>query len=128
MDPELLHVIVAFIKPFKLDAVAAAVRRIPNSPGMSASEVGGFGSHLAHPPRPGERSEVHPFEATTRIEIFCTAAMFVAVIEAIRKAADTGQAGDGKIFATQVTTACRIRTGELGSAALLPAPQERPDA
>lgn len=121
MDAELLNVIVAYIKPFKLDAVAAAVRQIPNSPGMSASEVGGFGSHLAHPPRPGERSEVHPFEATTRIEIFCTSAMLVAIIEGIRKAAYTGQPGDGKIFAAQVNAACRIRTGELGQAALLPA-------
>lgn len=120
MSAEFLNVIVAFVKPSQLDEVVEAIRRIPDCPGMSVSEVGGFGSHLAHPPRPGERSEVHPFEPTMRIEIFCRSADFVILVEAIRKAAYTGHAGDGKIFGGPVTMACRIRTGEVGEVALIP--------
>lgn len=125
MEGELLNVIVAFIKPFQLDDVVSAVRQIPNFPGMSVSEIGGFGSHLAHPPRAGERSEVHPFEPTMRIEIYCRSAEFVAIVETIRKAAYTGHAGDGKIFGGSLGMACRIRTGELGEAAMLPTKTER---
>ena len=120
MEPELMNVIVAFVQPFQLDSVVAALRRIPNLPGMSVSEIGGFGSHMAHLPRAGERSEVHPFEPMMRIEIFCRAAEFVAIVEAIRKAAYTGHERDGKIFGGPLGMACRIRTGELGESALLP--------
>jgi len=119
MEAELLTVIVAFIRPFQLDDVVDAVRRIPNFPGMSISEIGGFGSHASHPPRAGERTEVHPFEPAIRLEIFCRAAEFVTIVEAVRKAAYTGHAGDGKIFSGPVTMACRIHTGELGQTALL---------
>ena len=120
METELMNVIVAFVQPFQLDSVVAALRRIPDFPGMSVSEVGGFGSHMAHAPRAGERSEVHPFEPMMRIEIFCRAAEFVAIVEAIRKAAYTGHERDGKIFGGALGMACRIRTGELGEGALLP--------
>lgn len=125
MEAELLNVIVAFIKPFQLDDVVAAVRQIPDFPGMSVLEVGGFGSHMAHPPRAGERSEVHPFEPTMRVEIFCRSSEFVAIVETIRKAAYTGHAGDGKIFGGPLGMACRIRTGELGEAAMLGTKTER---
>ncbi len=120
METELMNVIVAFVQPFQLDGVVAVLRRIPNFPGMSVSEIGGFGSHMAHLPRTGERSEVHPFEPMMRIEIFCRAAEFVAIVEAIRKAAYTGHERDGKIFGGPLGMACRIRTGELGQSALLP--------
>ena len=120
MEPELMNVIVAFVQPFQLDSVVAALRRIPNFPGMSVSEIGGFGSHMAHAPRAGERSEVHPFEPMMRVEIFCRAAEFVTIVEAIRKAAYTGHERDGKIFGGPLGMACRIRTGDLGEAALLP--------
>jgi len=125
MEAQLLNVIVAFIKPFQLDDVVAALRQVPNCPGMSVSEVGGFGSHLAHSPRAGERSEVHPFEPAMRVEIFCRSSEFVAIVEAIRKAAYTGHSGGGKIFGGPLSVACRIRTGEVGEAAILPPKTER---
>lgn len=128
MEADLLNVIVAFVKPFQLDAVMTAVRGIPNCPGMSVSEVGGFGSHLGHPRRVGERSEADPFEPAMRVESFCPSEQFVGIVEAIRKAAYTGHEGDGKTFGGQTSMACRIRTGDLGAAALLPSQAEAPRA
>ena len=126
METELMNTVVAFVKPFQLDDVVAALRQVPNFPGMSVSEVGGFGSRMAHPPRAGDRSEVHPFDPTMRIEVFCRSSEFVAITAAIRKAAYTGHFGDGKIFGAEIVMACRIRTGELGEAVLLPTPPQRP--
>ena len=127
--PSELQVVVAFIQPFQLGAVVDAVRGIPNFPGMSVSEVRGFGSHAAHPPREGERGEVHAFETCLRLEIFCRLDEATAIVETIWHAARTGHAGDGKIFAGPVTLAYRVRTGEWGESAILtghaPASQSR---
>jgi len=119
MSSETLHFVVAFIQPFQLDRVVDAVRAIPNFPGMSVSEVRGFGSHAAHPPRAGERAEVHPFEPRLRIEVFCRPPDLITIMETIREAAHTGHAGDGKIFAGPVTLAYRVRTGEWGEGAVV---------
>jgi len=114
-----LQVVVAFIQPFQIDAVVDAVRRIPNFPGMSVSEVRGFGAHAAHPPRHGEPSEVHAFQARVRLEIFCRLEDTTGIVETIRRAAHTGHAGDGKIFAGPASLAYRVRTGEWGESAVL---------
>lgn len=121
MQPSPLNVVVAFIQPFQLGRVVDAVRAVPNFPGMSVSEVRGFGSHAARPPRAGERAEVHPLDVRLRIEVFCRPADVIAIVETIRKAAYTGHAGDGKIFAGPVTLAQRVRTAEWGEAAVLAA-------
>jgi nitrogen regulatory protein PII len=117
-DRPLRHV-VAFIQPFQLDSVVDALRRLPQFPGMSVSEVRGFGTHQAHPPRAGEATEVDPFERKMRLEIFCRVPELAAIVEAIRQAAHTGNPGDGMIFAGPVALACRIRTAEWGEEALL---------
>jgi len=114
-----LNYVVAFIQPFQLDGVVDALRRLPSFPGMSVSDVQGFGAHRAHPPRAGDSTEVHAFERKVRIEVFCRPSELVAIIETIRKAAHTGNAGDGKVFAGPVTMASRIRTGEWGDEAIL---------
>ena len=119
MQSTSINVVVAFIQPFQLDGVVDALRRLPSFPGMSVSEVQGFGAHLAHPPQAGEGTEVHPFKRKVRVEVFCRPSELVAIIETIRKAAHTGNAGDGKIFAGPVTLAYRIRTGEWGESAIL---------
>ena len=113
-----LSYVVAFVQPFQLDGVVDALRRLPNFPGMSVSKVRGFGAHLARPPRSGESTEIDPFEEKVRIEVFCRNSELMVVVDAIRRAAHTGNAGDGKVFAGPVTLACRIRSGELGEAAL----------
>ncbi len=120
MEPSSLNVVVAYIQPFQLDGVVDALRQVQGCPGMSVSEVQGVGCAGAHPPRKGEKSEVHPLERKVRIETFCRPADVVGIVEAIRKAAHTGNPGDGKIFAGPVTLAMRIRTGEWGEAALRP--------
>jgi nitrogen regulatory protein PII len=68
MPPE-LQVVVAFVQPFQLDAVVDALRSLPCFPGMSVSEVRGFGAHRAHPPAEGEETVVHALEKNVRIEV-----------------------------------------------------------
>ena len=115
-----LTYVVAFIQPFQLDAVVDSLRQVRGCPGLSVSEVCGVGCTGAHPPQAGERWEVDPFERKVRLEIFCRQADAVVIAETIRRAAHTGNPGDGKIFVGPVTLAQRIRTGEWGEAALRP--------
>ena len=119
MQPTPINVVVAFIQPFQLDNVVDALRRLPSFPGMSVSDVRGVGAHRGDPPRAGESTEWHPFEKKVRVEVFCRPSELVAIIETVRKAAHTGNAGDGKIFAGPVMLAYRIRTGEWGESAIL---------
>ena len=119
MDSEIINSIVAFIQPFQLDRVVNALRHVPNFPGMSVSEVRGFGRHGAHQPHKGEAAEVDPFKPKVRIEIFCRAPELSNIVEALRGAAHTGNAGDGKILIGTTDWAYRIRTGEEGPAAVL---------
>jgi len=116
-DRPLRHV-VAYIQPFQLDGVVDAHRRLPRFPGMSVSEVRGFGARQAHQPSPGESTEVDPFERKTRLEIFCRVPDLTTIVETIRAAAHTGNPGDGMIFAGPVAFACRIRTAEWGEDAI----------
>ena len=113
-----LSYLVAFIQPFQLDAVVNALRQLPSFSGMSVSEARGFGSHEAHPPRAGDKTEVHAFQEKVRIEVFCVERECSAIVETIRKAARTGNRGDGKVFTAPASSALRIRTGESGEAAL----------
>lgn len=126
MQTSPLHFVVAFIQPFQLDRVLDAVRSIPNFPGLSVSEVRGFGAHEAHLPREGERAEIHPIENRLRLEVFCRPAELIVIVETIRKAAYTGHVGDGKVFAGPVALAYRIRTTEWGESSILKS--ERPPA
>lgn len=123
MQASALNVVVAFIQSSRLDQVLDAVRRIPNFPGLSVTEVHGFGSHAARPAHEG--SEAWPFEPCLRLEVYCRPAETVVILESIRRAAHTGAVGDGKVFAGPVTLACRIGSGEWGEKAVLPAPAAR---
>lgn len=118
MQSNPLDLVVAFIQPFQMDSVVDALRRLPGFPGMSVSEVRGFGSHAAHAPRAGEATEVDPFKKKLRIEVVCRRTDVKGIVEAIRRTAHTGNPGDGKIFVAPVARAMRIRTGEEGEAAL----------
>lgn len=121
MEPiqsELINSVVAFIQPFQLEKVVDALRCVPGFPGMSVSEVRGFGRHGAHPPHEGEREEVDPFRKKVRIEIFCGAQELSTIVETIREAAHTGNPGDGKILIGTLAWAVRIRTSEEGPQAL----------
>jgi nitrogen regulatory protein PII len=119
MGADPMHAVIAFIQPFMLEQVVDALRLLPSFPGMSVSEVRGFGRLCAHAPHRGERTEVEPFEAKVRIEIYCRDTELRAIVETIREAAHTGNPGDGKILVAPLDRVVRIRTGEDGAEALL---------
>jgi len=119
MDSESMHGVVAVIQPFMLEQVVDALRLVPNFPGMSVSELRGFGRRCAHAPRRGERTEVEPFEEKLRIEIFCRDAELKSILDTIRTTAHTGNPGDGKVFVSPLARVVGIRTGEEGPEVLL---------
>ncbi|MHB8797815.1 MAG: P-II family nitrogen regulator [Thermoanaerobaculia bacterium] len=102
-----------------LEQVVDALRLVPNFPGMSVSEIRGFGRRCAHAPHRGERTEVEPFEERVRIEIFCRDAELKSILDTLSVSAHTGNSGDGKIFVLPLERAIRIRTREEGPEALL---------
>ena len=112
-----MKLIIAYIKPFKLDAVKEAVKGAGVS-GMSVSDVSGFG-------RQSGQTEVYrgaeyqvDFVPKTRVEVAVADTDADAVVAAITDAANTGEIGDGKIVVVPIDTVIRIRTGERGDDAL----------
>ena len=118
MSGESLNAVVAFIQPFQLESVVNALRRLPRFPGMSVTEVRGFGRRGAHPPHEGELAEVVPLEKKIRLEIYCRGSEATSILQTIQQTAHTGHSGDGVGFVVKVAWAMRIRTGESGPAAL----------
>ena len=101
------------IKPFKLEDVKEALTELGIT-GMTISEVKGYGRQKGH-------TEVYrgaeyrvEFNPKTKIELVIDSDLVEKVIEAVRKAANTGKIGDGKIFVLPVDNVMRIRTGEQG--------------
>ena len=107
----------AFIKPFKLDDVKAALMEI-GVRGMSVTEVRGFGRQKGHTELYRGSEYKVDFLPKSKIEIVIPDDKVEQVIEVIQKVARTGQVGDGKIFVIPVEDAVRIRTGESGEGAL----------
>ncbi len=104
--------IVAFIKPFKLDEVKEALQGLVR--GMSVSEVRGFGRQKGHAEfYRGSEYQVD-FLPKIRIDLVTRDEDLDDAIGAIMEAGRTGQVGDGKIFVLPVEEAVRIRTGEAG--------------
>jgi nitrogen regulatory protein P-II 1 len=107
----------AYIKPFKLDDVKAALMEI-GVRGMSVTEVRGFGRQKGHTELYRGSEYKVDFLPKTKLEIVVPDDKVEPVIEVIQKVARTGQVGDGKIFIIPVEDAVRIRTGESGEGAL----------
>jgi len=107
----------AYIKPFKLDDVKAALMEI-GVRGMSVTEVRGFGRQKGHTELYRGSEYKVDFLPKTKLEIVVPDDKVEQVIEVIQKIARTGQVGDGKIFIIPVEDAVRIRTGESGDGAL----------
>lgn len=112
-----MKLVIAYIKPFKLEAVKEALKANGTS-GMTVSDVSGFG-------RQSGQTEVYrgaeyqvDFVPKTRIEVAVSDEMADGLVEAIAEAAKTGEIGDGKILVTSLDTVVRIRTGERGEDAL----------
>jgi len=112
-----MKLIVAIIKPFKLDDVREALNRLGVN-GMTVSEVKGYGRQKGHTEIYRGAEYVVSFLPKVRIEVAVPSEQADRVIEALSTAARTGQIGDGKIFVTPLDHAVRIRTGETDSDAL----------
>ena len=112
-----MNLVVAIIKPFKLDEVREALTGL-GIEGLTVTEVKGFG-------RQKGKTEIYrgaeytvEFLPKIKIEVAVVADMTEKVLEGIRGAANTDQIGDGKIFVLDLGQAVRIRTGESGTEAL----------
>jgi nitrogen regulatory protein P-II 2 len=112
-----MKLVVAVIKPFKLDEVRDALTRL-DIHGMTITEVKGYGRQKGHSEIYRGAEYVVSFIPKVRLEIAVPDSLVDAAIAAIRTGAHTGQIGDGKIFVTPVEQAVRIRTAEHGEAAL----------
>ena len=107
----------AVIKPQKLDDVRVALRALGVS-GLTVTDVRGYGRQKGH-------SEVYrgaeyavDFRPKAKIEIAIPSDRLEAVIDAIRKTANSGAIGDGKVFVFDLENVIRVRTGETGADAL----------
>ena len=112
-----MKMVIAIIKPFKLDEVREALSEIGIS-GLTVTEVKGFGRQKGHTELYRGAEYVVDFLPKIKIEIVVNEAQVDPAIEAIIKAARTGKIGDGKIFVTPVEQVVRIRTGETNEAAI----------
>jgi nitrogen regulatory protein P-II 2 len=112
-----MKLIMAIIKPFKLDDVREALTPL-GVQGLTVSEVKGFGRQKGQT-EIYRGAEYHvSFLPKVKIEVAVASDMADQVIEAIAKAAHTGKIGDGKIFVVDLERALRIRTGEVDAEAL----------
>ena len=112
-----MKLIIAIIKPFKLDEVREALSEVGVA-GLTVTEVKGFGRQKGHTELYRGAEYVVDFLPKVKVEMIVGDAMVERAIEAIVKAARTGKIGDGKIFVTAVEQVIRIRTGESGEAAV----------
>ncbi len=112
-----MKIVVAIIKPFKLEEVRDALTAI-GVHGMTVTEVKGYGRQKGHTEIYRGAEYAVSFLPKLKIEVAVAATDTERVIEAITSAAKTGQIGDGKIFVLNLDHAVRIRTGETDAAAL----------
>ena len=112
-----MKLIVAIIKPFKLDEVREALADVGVN-GLTVTEVKGFGRQKGHTELYRGAEYVVDFLPKLKIEAVVADDILEQAIEAIRKAAYTGKIGDGKIFVYDVENVVKVRTGEEGYDAL----------
>jgi nitrogen regulatory protein P-II 2 len=106
-----MKLVIAVIKPFKLDEVREALTRI-GIHGMTVTEVKGYGRQKGHMEiYRGAEYAIH-FLPKLRLEVAVASEQIDQVMDAVAAAAKTGQIGDGKIFVLPLDQAVRIRTGE----------------
>ena len=112
-----MKLIIATIKPFKLEEVREALTEI-GVRGMMVTEIKGFGAQSGHTEIYRGAEYAVNFVPKVKLEIVTDASMADQVVETITKAAKTGKIGDGKIFVSNLEEVTRIRTGETGEEAL----------
>src|SRR5215217_1677592 len=112
-----MKLIVAIIKPFKLEEVKAALSEI-NVEGMTVTEVKGFGRQKGHTEIYRGSEYTVDFLPKVKIEVATTDDLVSKAVDAIVKSAKTGKIGDGKVFVLPIEDAIRIRTDERGDTAI----------
>jgi nitrogen regulatory protein P-II 2 len=112
-----MKLVIAIIKPFKLEEVRDALTNIGVA-GLTVSEVKGYGRQKGHTEIYRGAEYAISFLPKIKIEVAIPSDRVDRVIEAITSSAKTGQIGDGKIFVTRIERAVRIRTGETDTDAL----------
>lgn len=112
-----MKLIVAIIKPFKLEEVRIALTDV-GILGMTVSEVKGFGRQSGHTEVYRGAEYTVQYVPKIRIEIAVNDDMEEAATAAVTEAARTGKIGDGKIFVVDLQSAVRVRTGEQNEEAL----------
>ncbi|MEH6545338.1 MAG: P-II family nitrogen regulator [Sneathiella sp.] len=112
-----MKLVMAVIKPFKLDEVRDALTSI-GVEGMTATEVKGYGRQKGHTEIYRGAEYAVSFLPKIKLEIAVKSELVEQTVEAIATAAKTGQIGDGKIFVYDLNNVVRIRTGETDADAL----------
>ena len=112
-----MKIVMAVIKPFKLDEVRDALTAV-GVHGLTVTEVKGYGRQKGHTEIYRGTEYAVNFLPKVKIEVAVDSGQVDKVVEAITAAAKTGQIGDGKIFVIPLDHAVRIRTGETDGAAL----------
>lgn len=112
-----MKMVVAIIKPFKLDDVREALAEAGVT-GITVTEVKGFGRQKGHTELYRGAEYVVDFLPKLKLEVAVTDEQLDPVVEAILASANTGKIGDGKIFVVALEQAIRIRTGETGTDAI----------
>ena len=112
-----MKIVMAIIKPFKLDEVREALTAV-GIQGLTVTEVKGYGRQKGHTEIYRGTEYAVSFLPKLKIEVAVKREMSDAVVEAIASKAKTGQIGDGKIFVTPLDQVVRIRTGETDGDAL----------
>ena len=114
---DVMKIVMAVIKPFKLDEVREALTKV-GVQGLTVTEVKGYGRQKGHTEIYRGAEYAVSFLPKIKIEVAVPSDLADSAVEAITSAAKTGQIGDGKVFVFPLDQAVRIRTGETGADAL----------
>lgn len=113
-----MKMINAIIQPYMLDNVCDALVQIDGLPGLTVSQVLGFGKTRAVDAKDPVLENGRAFANKTKVEMVVSDDMAASVVAAIMKAAHTGKPGDGKILIFAIEDVVKIRTGERGEKAI----------
>ena len=107
----------AIVKPHKLDDVKSALTQV-GIQGLTVSEVRGFGRQKGHKEQYRGAEYTVDLVPKVKVEVVVSDGAAAAAVEAIVRAARTGEIGDGKVFVSNLESALRMRTGEKGDSAI----------
>ncbi len=102
----------AIVQPFMVEHVLDALAKLPGLPGLTVSQVIGWGKTRAVDAEDRIHETGHTFARKTKLEVVVVDEMAETIVDAIVDAAHTGKTGDGKVFVTDIAETVKIRTGD----------------